>query len=202
LNQIVPLYSGVIINKPPKSTLASVLEKYKLSKPFILSVGKIEPRKNITRLIDSFVQTKKADWELVIVGPKGWDEKSDQKKTGSIKFTGYVSEIELHALYELCQFFVYPSLWEGFGYPIIEAMMHNKAVAASNNSSLAELVADRGILFDPLSIDDMSHSLITLMEDIKKRNLYAYKGFEYAQEFTWKRYYDGLIKMLHKVISK
>lgn len=202
LNQIVPLYSGVVINKPSKSILASVSEKYGLSKPFVLSVGKIEPRKNITRLIDSFAQTKKTDWELIIVGPKGWDEESNRKKACSVKFTGYVSEIELHALYELCQFFVYPSLWEGFGYPIIEAMMHGKAVAASNNSSLAELVSDRGILFDPLSIDDISKSLVTLMEDIKMRNAYAYKGFGYAQEFTWKRYYEGLMRTLHTVISE
>lgn len=195
LNKITPLYSGVTIEEPSKKILADVSKKFNLSRPFILSVGKLEPRKNISRLIDAFSQMKKVGWNLVIVGPQGWDEKSDQKKQDSILFTGFVTEIELHALYTLCQFFVYPSLWEGFGYPVIEAMMHRKAVAASNNSSLAELVGGQGILFDPLVIDDISHALLELMDHEDIRSSLAKKGFEYAQQFTWKRYYDGLMKI-------
>lgn len=195
LDKITPLYSGVVIEKPLKKVLNDVLEKFNLSKPFVLSVGKLEPRKNISRLIDAFIQTNKNNWDLVIVGPKGWDEKSNQKKQGSVKFTGFVTESELHALYELCQFFVYPSIWEGFGYPVIEAMMHSKAVAASNNSSLAELVERQGVLFDPLSTEDISRALLKLMNDTKARLSYAQKGFEYAKQFTWKRYYEGLMKI-------
>ena len=196
LGKISPLYSGVVIEKPSKKTLDNVSDKFDLSKPFLLSVGKLEPRKNIPRLIDAFIQTNKKDWDLVIVGPKGWDEKRNEKKQTSVKFTGYVTETELHALYELCQFFVCPSLWEGFGYPVIEAMMHSKAVAASNNSSLAELVEGRGILFDPLSTDDISHTLLKLMDEPDVRLALAKKGYEYAQQFTWKRYYEGLMKTL------
>ena len=196
LGKITPLYSGVTIENPSKKILADVSKKFSLSKPFVLTVGKLEPRKNISRLIDAFIKTNKNDWDLVVAGPKGWNEKSDQKKSNSIKFTGYVTEIELHALYELCQFFVYPSLWEGFGYPVIEAMMHNKAVTVSNNSSLAELVGERGILFDPILTDEISHSLITLMDDVKIRSSLAQKGFEFSQQFTWKRYYDGLMKLI------
>lgn len=196
LDKVTPLYSGVEIEHPSKNILIDVAKKFNLSKPFILSVGKVEPRKNISRLIDAFTQTNKVDWDLVIVGSKGWGEKSDKKIRNSVKFTGYVTESELHALYELCQFFVYPSLWEGFGYPVLEAMMHSKAVAASNNSSLAELVTGQGILFDPLSTDDISRALIKLMDDTETRSLCAQRGFEFAKQFTWKRYYEGLMMII------
>ena len=195
LSKITPLYSGVTVENPAENIVTEVSKKFNLTKPFVLSVGKLEPRKNIPRLIDAFIQTKKDDWNLVIVGPKGWDKTSQQKKQDSITFTGYVTETELHALYELSQFFVYPSLWEGFGYPVVEAMMHKRAVAASNNSSLAELVAGRGILFDPLSKEDISKALLQLMDDTETRLSLAHKGFEYAKQFTWKRYYEGLMKL-------
>jgi glycosyltransferase involved in cell wall biosynthesis len=197
LNKIYPLYSGVTIETPQQNTIKKVIQKYGLFKPFILSVGKVEPRKNIGRLIDAFLQVEKKDWELVVVGPAGWDETSGQNKNNSIKFTGYVSDSELHALYSLSQFFVYPSIWEGFGYPVIEAMMHRKAVAASNNSSLTELVENHGILFDPFSTFDIAASLTTLMDDIKTRKTYEQKGYIYAQRFTWKQYYEGLMDLFH-----
>lgn len=198
VSRITPLYSGVTIQSPTQDVMNDIVSKYHLSKPFILSVGKLEPRKNISRLIDAFIKCDKESWDLVIVGPKGWDKESDQKRRSSVKFTGYVSEQELHSLYELCQFFVYPSLWEGFGYPVVEAMMHNRAVAASNNSSLTELVEGNGIVFDPLSIDAISSTLSKLMDDKDLRQSYAQKGLEYSKQFTWKRYYDGLMRVLHE----
>lgn len=194
-SKIHPLYSGVVTEKPAQHILDSIKAKFSLTKPFILTVGKVEPRKNIGRLIEAYNQTNKSDWELVVVGPPGWDDLSTQKNSSSVKFTGYVSESELQALYELCQFFAYPSLWEGFGYPIIEAMQHNKAVVASNNSSLVELVEGRGVLFDPLSTFDISASLLTLMNDEKVRAIYEQKGYTFAKQFTWKRYFDGLMKL-------
>jgi len=196
LNKVTPLYSGVTIGKPSKKILDDVSKKFDLSKPFVLTVGKLEPRKNISRLIDAFINAKRSDWDLIIAGPKGWGENSNQQEHNSVKFTGYVTEIELHALYELSQFFVNPSLWEGFGYPVIEAMMHKKAVAASNNSSLTELVEGRGVLFDPLSTNEISHALTTLMDSVKMRLSLAQKGFEFAQQFTWRRYYEGLMKLI------
>ena len=196
LSKITPLYSGVEIQKPSENSKVAVIKKFNVSQPFILSVGKLEPRKNITRLIDAFLSIKKKGWQLIIVGPHGWDDKSDQKKRDQIIFTGYVSEMELHALYEQCQFFVYPSLWEGFGYPVVEAMMHKKAVAVSNNSSLLELAHGRGIVFDPLSTPAIAEGLQHLIDDKALRNELAEKGFVFSQEFTWKRYYEGLMKTI------
>jgi len=196
LEKISPLYSGVVIENPSKEILSDVTKKFDLTKPFILSVGKIEPRKNISRLMDAFVQTNKPDWDLVIVGPQGWGEGKGESKSNSIKCTGFVTETELHALYELCQFFVLPSLWEGFGYPVLEAMMHNKAVAASNNSSLKELVEGYGLLFDPTSTQEISSVLTTYMDSEKERSTLAQKGHEFSKQFTWERYFEGLMKVL------
>ena len=193
---VTPLYSGVEIEKPSKDILDTVVKKFGLLQPFVLSVGKLEPRKNIPRLINAFTQISKENWDLVVVGPNGWETIDKNKKQDSVKFTGFVTETELHALYELCKFFIYPSLWEGFGYPVIEAMMHGKAVAASNNSSLAELVKDSGIMFDPFSIEDISYALKTLMDNEQIRMSFAQKGFEFSKQFTWKRYYEGLMKVL------
>jgi len=196
MEKITSLYSGVTIEKPSGSLLIDVKNKYSLNKKFILSVGKLEPRKNISRLIDAFVSLEDNEWNLIIVGPQGWDEQSAQKKYKNVHFTGFVTEKELHALYELCEFFVYPSLWEGFGYPVIEAMQHSKSVAVSNNSSLAELAEDRGLLFNPLSVMEIAGSLKILMLDKIVRQQYEKKSFEFAQGFTWKRYYDGLMKVI------
>ena len=193
--KITPLYSGVEITKPSGRTVKEVKKKFTITKPFILSVGKAEPRKNIARLIDAFIQTHNTDWNLVVVGPQGWGTSSVQKNN-QIVFTGYVAEMELHALYESSSFFVYPSLWEGFGYPVLEAMLHNKSVAASNNSSLIELVEGHGVLFDPHSISDISAALVKLMNSPDLRIQYEKIGFEFAQKFTWKNYYDGLMKVL------
>lgn len=194
-SKITSLYSGVTMQLPAEETVRTVREKFNLQGPFVLTVGKVEPRKNSARLIEGFTQTKKDDWDLVIVGPQGWDYVSKETKKTNIKFTGYISDDELSALYHLCQFFVYPSLWEGFGYPVIEAMLHKKAVAASNNSSLKELVEGHGVLFDPLSTFDIAASLTTLMDDITIRQSNEQKGYEYAKQFTWKKYYEGLMKI-------
>ena len=196
VDKVFPLYSGVTVERPSTTHLEETKNKYNLHKKFVLSVGKLEPRKNISRLIDAFVSLGNEELDLIVVGPQGWDEQSAQKKYNNIHFTGFVSEKELHALYELCEFFVYPSLWEGFGYPVLEAMLHSKSVAVSNNSSLAELVKGRGLLFNPLSVTEIAESLKKLMTKPSLRLEYEKKGLEFAQQFTWKRYYDGLMKIL------
>lgn len=196
VDKVFPLYSGVTVERPSTTHLEETKNKYNLHKKFVLSVGKLEPRKNISRLIDAFVSLGNEELDLIVVGPQGWDEQSAQKKYNNIHFTGFVSEKELHALYELCEFFVYPSLWEGFGYPVLEAMLHSKSVAVSNNSSLAELVEGRGLLFNPLSVTEIAESLKILLTNQELRQEYEKKGFEYASEFTWKRYYEGLMKVI------
>lgn len=180
---------------PANETISNTIKKYNINKPFILTVGKLEPRKNLPRLIEAFQSIDHQDTELFIVGEKGWGAhpKSNDK---NIRFLGYVSDDELAALYTLCVFFIYPSIWEGFGYPIIEAMNAGSAVATSNSSSLKEIGGKNALLFDPHEVPDIAQAMTKLLTDVDYRNKLAAKGKEYSKEYTWKRYYDTLVTTL------
>jgi len=196
--KVVTIYAGVDIVSVPKQTQDEVLQKYKIKQPFVLAVGKVEPRKNIGRLIDAFKMIEIPGWSLVIVGPQGWDEKSIEKKSETIQFTGHVSETELHAFYDLCSFFVFPSIWEGFGHPIIEAMKHKKAVIASDTPSLVEVGGGHTQLCDPLSPESIKNAMVSLMTNEQDRATIANDGYEYSQKFTWKRYITELLDIITK----
>ncbi len=193
-SRIVVNYPGVEINKPKQQQINKSLTKFKIKKSFILSVGKIEPRKNIKKLIEAFVQLKTNKYELLIVGPEGWGAKPNSLR--NVRFLGYVSDEELSALYSRCICFAYPSIWEGFGYPIIEAMKLGTPVATSNNSSLKEIGDGAALLFDPFNISDIKRALKKMIEDGDLRNELIKKGSERAKIFAWKKYYQTMIKSL------
>lgn len=197
-NRIVVNYPGVAILEVAADTRADALKKLGLKKPFILTVGKIEPRKNISRLISAFKALKRTDVDLVVVGQQGWDVETskEQSATESIRFLGYVNETQLSALYRSCLFFVYPSLYEGFGYPVVEAMMAGAAVATSDTSSLAELGGDAALLFQPEQVDDIRRALDKLLADQKTRENYAKKGIMKSRQFTWECYFRKMMSAL------
>ncbi len=191
-------YPGVDV-LPPLSSLQQKnhLEKFDISKPYILSVGKQEPRKNIQKLIDAFLKMKKSSQslQLIIVGPDGWDM-AKEKSNGTIKFIGYVSDEELATLYTNALCFVYPSLYEGFGYPIIEAMKYGCPVATSNTSSMPEVAGDAAVFFDPQSDQSIQSTLEQITTSEKLRTELSKKGLLQSQKFTWKNYYNILIHSL------
>ncbi len=195
-SKVKTIYSGVLTDIPNKKVLDTTKNKFHVQKPFVLSVGKLEPRKNIKRLIASWNEIDQNEYELLIVGPEGWDFDEKDKQNKNIRFLGRVTDEELDGLYELCNFFIYPSVWEGFGYPILEAMQHKKAVATSDVSSLKELGEDHSFLFDPKSTEDIKRALIALMKNSEMKEDLARRGFEYASQFTWKRYMGHLINTL------
>lgn len=199
--KIKVLYPGIEVPSVEQTDIKETLKKLQLSKPFILSVGKIEPRKNIGRLIQAFSELKQDNVELVIVGPEGWDT-IDQKANPNIKFTGYLSDAELFTLYRACLFFVMPSVWEGFGYPVIEAMMSGAAVATSNTSSLKEISEGAAILFNPLEIDDITATLKKLLENEKLRADLSAKGLKHSTQFSPENYYNNLITILQDTPKK
>lgn len=184
--RVVVNYPGIEIKEMGKKSATK--------KPFILSVGKIEPRKNLNRLIEAFEKLNSRNFDLLIVGPEGWGEKI--KAPHGIKFLGYVSDEELHDLYSSCLFFVYPSLWEGFGYPVLEAMSQGIPVATSDTSSLEEIGGNSVLFFDPMKVDEIKNAMQKLIADEKLRKELSRKGKERAQHFTWKKYYDVMIKAL------
>lgn len=188
------IYPGVNIKNPSEDDKENTKSKYTLTKPFILAVGKVEPRKNLKRLVEAFNELNRTDIELLIAGPPGWDDISSQQN--NIRFLGYVSDEELASLYNLAVCFIYPSLFEGFGYPPIEAMKLGAPVALSNTSSLKEIGENAALLFDPLNIDDIKNSIQTLIDNAEVRESLKQKGLEKSNIYTWEHYYNEMIKKL------
>ena len=193
-------YPGVEFLKSTAIDIAQTHMLFGLKKPFILTVGKIEPRKNLKRLIDAFTQLNNSVIDLVIVGHQGWDTETSKKQSQSnnIKFLSYITDIELSALYSSCLFFIYPSLYEGFGYPIVEAMKCGAAVATSDSSSMGEIGLKSALLFDPKNTNEMSSSMKKLIEDVNLRNKFKKQGIMRSRDFAWKSYYDRMIDVLIK----
>ncbi|MBI3366484.1 glycosyltransferase family 4 protein [Candidatus Roizmanbacteria bacterium] len=196
--RIVVDYPGVEIIRPSTSHIKKTLKKYNLkNKKFILTVGKLEPRKNFERLIHAFKRIEKKDIKLVIVGPKGWQRNNltiDQ--SSNITFLGFVPDVELYSLYSSCLLFVYPSIWEGFGYPIIEAMKSRAPVTCSNTSSIKEIADRAALFFDPTNINEMTQCINELSQNKTLRKGLIKKGIETSKIFSWKNYYDKLISSL------
>ena len=168
--------------------IAELRRKYKLGEaPYVLSVGVLQPRKNVTRLIVAFRQIKRANptWphQLVIAGKPGWGD--DLKQTDpDIRFTGYVADEELPALYAGAQVFAYPSLYEGFGLPIIEAMAAGAPVLTSNRASMPEVAGDAAVKIDPYQTISIRDGLELMMRDADLRDELTQRGKVWAERFT------------------
>jgi glycosyltransferase involved in cell wall biosynthesis len=175
------------------------------SNKFILSVGKIEPRKNIPRLIEAFIKADLKNVDLLIIGPEGWETENLEIRNlkleipKNIKFLGFVPDSELYSLYKNALFFIYPSLYEGFGYPVIEAMSLGCPVATSNTSSLKEIAEGSAELFDPTSVEEIKKAIVKLTSDDKLRNELDQKGKRRASDFSAPSFFKDFIKTLQKV---
>ena len=193
-------YPGVAFPPSTKTDMSQTLSHFNLKKPFILTVGKIEPRKNLKRLIEAFTQLDNGKVELVIVGHQGWDTKTSKKQSQSknIKFLSYITDLELSALYSSCLFFIYPSLYEGFGYPLVESMKCGTAVATSDSSSMREIGRGCALLFDPKNTNEMVICMKKLIQDVDLRNKLKKQGIMRSRDFSWKNYYDRMMDVLIK----
>ena len=172
---------------------AKVLKKYHLPEKFILGVGTLEPRKNFSTLIKSFVLVKRKfpEYKLVIVGKPGWkhqDLPREVKKYGlqnDVIFTGYMKDTDLHHVYQSAEVFVFPSLYEGFGIPPLEAMASGCPVIASNTASLPEVIADAGLLIEPKNSVKIADAIVSLIESPQLRSTLLEKGYHRSKRFTW-----------------
>lgn len=163
-----------------------ILKKYGLEPNFILFAGTIEPRKNIPFLIDAYLNSKISN-QLVLVGGKGWEYQSilDLINLSKIKWLDFVPNEDLPILYQSCYSFVYPSFYEGFGLPVLEALSSKTAVITSNTSSLPEVGGDALLYVDPTNIDDIAKKLKLLANDKKLRENLAKLGISQAKKFSW-----------------
>lgn len=175
--------------------LSEVKRRYDLPYRFILFVGTVEPRKNImslARAFDALVANGEAlDYDLVIAGTNGWKyrdalEEIDALPSRSrIRFTGFVRDEDKPALYNLASIFVFPSLYEGFGFPALEAAACGVPVVASNTSSFPETIGSGAVLIDPLRPDDLARALRELIRDKALRDEVARQGEGCAVKFRW-----------------
>ncbi len=173
------------------------LTKFSICKEYVLSVGVLEPRKNIRTLIMAFVhmldKEPERDLQLVIVGGKGWlydeifQEAAHVKAKDRIFFTDYVTEEELLHLYNGASIFIYPSLYEGFGLPPLEAMLCGVAVITSNTSSLPEVVGPGALMFPPKDVEALHKLMCELLDNSEKREDLSLKGMKWAKTFTWQK---------------
>jgi glycosyltransferase involved in cell wall biosynthesis len=175
----------------------TVRERFQIQGPFILSVGDIQPRKNQIGLINAFARLLRAypqlKHNLVLAGKETWfagrvrEAARDSGVGDRIQFTGFVSDPDLLQLYNACDLFVFPSYYEGFGLPVLEAMACGRAVVCSNTSALPEVVDGAAILFDPYAIDAIVRAIADLLLDAELRGRMERLGVQRAAYFSWQK---------------
>ena len=166
---------------------ASTLERLGIRPPFAVAVGALEPRKNLLRLLQAWRQAadEMSEWTLVLAGPQGWGP--ELPKAPGVVLTGWMGDETLPGLLSAAGFFCYPSLYEGFGLPPLEAMAAGTPVMAGAYPCAREVLGDAALIVDPQSVTGMSEALVSLAGDDKLRRSLASRGRARASGFTWER---------------
>lgn len=183
-------------------------KKWSFKTPYFLAVGKISPRKNLTRILEAMAIIKgDLPHHLIAVGGDGWDYKSLKSQiqqlglTNRVHLPGYVSDHVLRHLYCNATAFVYPSLFEGFGLTILEAMASGCPVITSNTSSLPEVAGDAGVLIDPTQSKEIADAMMTLYENEEVHQEFRKKGIQHARSFTWENCAQGVLQVYKEVLA-
>ena len=179
------------------STNNNILEKYQLEKNnYILFVGAIEPKKNVQRIIEAYQQLKLKQ-PLVIIGKKAWlwQEELKNINTSSVILLDYVSKQELQYFYQGATCFIFPSLYEGFGLPVLEAMSFGTPVITSNISSLPEVAGDAALYVDPYNTQDIAEKLNSLINNNELREKLAKAAQQRAKIFTMEKYLQKIAEI-------
>ena len=172
------------------SGLVNSTDSFHINKNYILAVCSIDPRKNLQRLIDAFSQLDLSDYVLVLVGKTSKHFNVDLKTNlENIIFTGFISDQELSDLYKKCDFFIYPSLYEGFGIPPLEAMKNNCAVIVSDIPSLKEVCSDAALYVNPYEVESIKNGMLKIINDSALKKELKEKGNIRAEFFKWE--YSG-----------
>jgi len=184
--------------------------KKKNDRSFFLFVGTLEPRKNLTRLLqayDSLPLSIKEKMKLVIVGGKGWgkvnllDMITQLDLTEHVKVLGRVDDMALATLYANAQFLVMPSLYEGFGLPLVEAMSYGTPVLTANNSSMPEVAGNAGLLVDALDVESIADGLQEMITNNRLRERLAKNAKLNVSRFSWDNSAKKLITVFEKAID-
>lgn len=176
-----------------------IRHKYNLPQDYILFVGTIQPRKNLVRLIKAFSSITFPECDLVIAGKPGWMYEpivAEAKKNRRVHLIGRVADADLAAVYKLAKLFVWPSLMEGFGLPILEAMTLGIPVIASDRGALPEVAGDAALLVDPTRTADLTKAIKLCLENEDLRQGLIEKGFRRAAKFSWEQAAKLTLKIL------
>ena len=180
--------------RPPGAALQAVRRRWQLPDRFLLAVGTLEPRKNLGTLfgaLETLRGTLDPPPALVIAGREGWGDVTTSAQLrafgSAVRFTGHVSEADLIALYHLASVFVYPSRYEGFGFPVLEAFWAGCPVVTTTSSSIPEVAGEAALLVDPLDAAAMAAAIHALWEDPGLAARYRTAGAERTRQFTWDR---------------
>jgi glycosyltransferase involved in cell wall biosynthesis len=192
-----------------QAKLLSIRARYGLDVPYILYVGTIEPRKNLTRLLQAFADLKRARMphKLVMVGQRGWQcepiyaEVEKQGLQHDVIFTGYVPFEDLPALYTGAESMAFPSLYEGFGLPVLEAMACGTPVVTSTSSSLSEVADGAALLIDPYSVDELASALQSIHNDPGLAGELRQRGRARAAQFTWEKAAHATLSLYEDVVA-
>ncbi len=195
-----------------RDTLGAVLRRYHISRPYLLFVGVLEPKKNLKRLVDAFVMVRKyceqgKNLQLVLAGGKGWFSEQLYRKVQELHlnehvvFTGYVADEDLPSLYRGAEMFVFPSIYEGFGLPVIEAMSCGTPVVTSASSSLPEIAGNAGVLVNPLDSHDIFQGIRTVLTNKEQQEAMRTAGPLQAQKFSWRHTAEQTCRVYHEVYS-
>jgi len=210
--KIVVVYNAIdehFSATPSEEQVARIKERYQLDHKFVLYVGNIKPHKNLVRLIEAFSQLRRThdDLKLLIIG----DEISRlpalrravhrNKLHKFVRFLGYLKDDTLTVLYRLASVFVFPSLYEGFGLPPLEAMASGTPVVTSNVSSLPEVTGDAAVLVDPYDIDSIGDGMRRILDDPRLAAELRVKGLKRAREFSWERSVEKTQRVYREVAA-
>lgn len=186
---------------------SSAFAEYGLQPPYLLAVGTLEPRKNLVTLLHAYAALPPTVPPLVLVGGQGWGDyalSTQIERLGirdRVRLTGYVSDDVLPALYSAAELFVYPSHYEGFGLPVLEAMACGAPVITSNVSSLPEVAGEAAFQVNPRSASELTEAIQTLLESPSKRSAMRQAGLVRARSFSWERCAQQTLGVYQRVLE-
>lgn len=205
-NKIALVYPGVdtsLARVTDAQRLAQVRARYGLPQTYLLFVGTLQPRKNIARLVRSYARWRResgrVDVGLVLAGQQGWlfDPRWTEGVEG-VHLTGYVDDADVAALYSGALALVFPSLYEGFGFPVVEAMRCGTPVITSTTSSLPEVAGDAALLVNPRDEAEIAQAIDRIVTDEALRAALIERGYEQAGRFTWQRAAEQTLRVLEQ----
>ena len=205
---VTPLAAGARYRPQPAQEVGRVRQEYQLPDQFLLYLGINKPHKNLPALIDAYARiASRHAPPLVIAG--AWDSRYPQPKQhaarhqigDAVRFLGPVNERDLPALYSAATLFVFPSLYEGFGLPVLEAMACGTPVACSNTPGLAEVADDAALLFDPHSVTEIRNAMTELIEDSRQRARRAEQGLARAALYSWQATAEATLRCYRQLLE-